>query len=316
MQIIVLDAKPLDAGDLDWGPLEKLGEVIRHDGTPPERANERIADAEVVYTNKVRLGAANFAAAKGLKLVSVLATGYDIIDLDAARAAGATVCNVPAYSTESVVQTTFALLLELTHGVGAHSAVVHEGAWSASPTFCFWLQPLVELAGKTMAIVGAGNIGRRVAEVAHALGMEVVAADPAAVELPAFVRRVSLEEAFAKADVLSMHCPLDERTRGLVNAERIETMKDGAILLNAARGPLIEEAAVAAALRSGKLGGYGTDVLSAEPPAAENPLLGAPRCVITPHLAWASREARRRLLATSVGNLRAFLAGTPQNVVS
>ena len=316
MQIVVLDAVPLDSGDLDWAPLEALGNVTRYDATPAELVNERLADAEVAYTNKVRLGAANFAAAEKLKLVGVLATGYDTVDLPAARAAGVTVCNVPAYSTESVVQTAFALLLELTHGVAAHSTAVHEGAWCESPTFCFWLQPLVELAGKTFAIVGAGNIGRRVADVANAFGMKVLVADPADVELPAFADRVTLEEAFARADVLSLHCPLNDRTRGLVNAERLATMKTGAFLINAARGPLIDESAVAAALHAGTLGGYGADVLSVEPPTRKNPLLGAPRCVITPHLAWASLEARRRLWATSIANLAAFLAGDPKNVVS
>jgi glycerate dehydrogenase len=315
MRIVVLDALPLNPGDLDWGPLAEMGQLALHDGTPPASVDERIADAQIVFTNKVRLGEANFAAAKGLRLVSVLATGYDVVDLEAAARHGVTVCNVPAYSTDSVAQVTIALLLELTHAAGRHSDSVHAGQWSRSETFGYWLQPLTELAGKIMGIIGLGNIGRRVAAIAYAMGMEVWGYDVVEEPVPETVIPAGDGEILAAADVVSLHCPLTEQTRHRINAETLATMKPTAILLNAARGPLVDEAAVAAALREGRLGGYGADVMSIEPPAADNPLLGAPRCVLTPHLAWASTEARRRLMQVSIENARAFVAGTPQNVV-
>lgn len=316
MKIVVLDAQPLDAGDIDWAPLRALGDLTLYPGTSPQEVAARIADAEVVYTNKVRLSDQSFAAAPRLRLVSVLATGYDVIDLDAAQRRGVTVCNVPGYATPATAQTTIALLLELTHQVGAHAAAVRAGAWTRSGRWSFWNQPLIELADKTLAIVGLGAIGSRVAETAKALGMRIVAAQlPGRAGRAGIYPRLPLDEAFAAADVVSLHCPLTPETRGMVNADRLARMKPTVLLLNTARGPLVDEAAVAAALHAGRLAGYATDVLSREPPDAGNPLLSAPNCLVTPHFGWASRESRQRLLAASVENLHAFLAGTPRNVI-
>jgi len=323
MKITVLDARPMDAGDLDWTPLRALGDLTLHERTAPDDVNERIADADIVYTNKVRLSADAFAAAPRLKLVSVLATGYDVIDLDVAREHGVTVCNVPGYAASSVAQTTIALLLELTNRVGAHAEAVRAGAWSEAGIWSFWRSPLVELAGKTLVVVGLGAIGGRVAGIARTLGMEVVAArlpgrgasgrsGRSAGPFP----RLPLDEALARADAISLHCPLTPETRQLINAERLARIKPTAFLVNTARGALVDEAALATALHGNRLAGYAADVLSVEPPPPDNPLLSAPNCLVTPHFAWASREARQRLLDASVENLRAFLAGRPQNVVS
>ncbi len=317
MKIVVLDSVPLNPGDLDWGPLAAQGELTLQESTAPEEVGSRIADAEVVYTNKVRLGRDAFTAAPHLRLVSVLATGYDIIDLDAARERGVTVCNVPGYAAPSAAQTTIALLLELTHHVGEHSAAVRAGAWTRAGIWSFWNHPLVELAQKTLVIVGPGAIGGKVAEIGGALGMRVLAAEPpgSPVSGSGPYEPVPFEDAFGVADVISLHCPLTPQTRGMINAERLARMKPTAFLVNTARGPLVDEAALASALGDGRIAGYAADVLSAEPPGADNPLLQAPHCLLTPHLAWASRESRQRLLDASVANLQAFLAGKPQNVV-
>ena len=316
--IVVLDALPLNPGDLDWGPLAALGNLRMYEHTSPGEVAERIAGAGVVYTNKVRLDRAAFAAASDLRLVSVIATGYDVVDVDAAREHGVTVCNVPGYSTPSTAQTAIALLLELAYRVGAHADAVRAGEWTRRNTWSFRDHPLVELADKTLVIVGLGAIGGRVAQIGAALGMRVVAAQfpgrPSGGSSP--YPRLPLDDAFAIADVVSLHCPLTPATRGLVSASRLARMKPGAFLVNTSRGPLVDEAALAEALHAGRLGGYAADVLAVEPPPAEHPLLRAPNCLITPHLAWASRESRQRLLDASVENLRAFLAGTPQNVVS
>lgn len=319
MNIVVLDAHPLDAdGDLDWTPLRALGTLTLHARTAPAEVSARLGDADVVYTNKVRVGGAEFDAAPRLRLVSVLATGYDVIDTAAARAHNVTVCNVPGYSSPSTAQTTIALLLELCHHVGAHAQAVQGGAWRKANVWSFWNEAPVELAGKTLVIVGLGAVGRRVARIAKALDMNVVAA-----ALPgrsndnaSLPPRRLLDEALEMADVVSLHCPLTPQTRGLLNAERIARLKPAALVINTARGPLVEEGALAEALQAGRLAGYAADVLSVEPPEADNPLLSAPRCLITPHFAWASRASRQRLLEASVANLRAFLAGAPQNVVS
>ncbi|MBV9868072.1 MAG: D-2-hydroxyacid dehydrogenase [Abitibacteriaceae bacterium] len=315
---MVLDSLPLNPGDLDWTPLRELGDLTLFENTSPAEVAERVRDADVVYTNKVRVRADALGAASNLKLVSVLATGYDIIDLDAARQQGVTVCNVPAYGTNSVAQTTIALLLELTHHAGAHDAAIRDGQWQRAGFFSFWNYPLVELADKTLLIVGMGAIGSKVAQIATALGMKVSAA-----QLPgrtasgqAAYPRVPLQEALPQADVISLHTPLTPETRALINAERLSQMKQTALLLNTARGLLVDEAALAEALRDGRIAGYAADVLSTEPPASDNPLFNAPHCNLTPHLSWASFESRQRLMNASVENLRAFLLGKPQNVVS
>ncbi len=295
-----------------------LGELTLHPNTAPDEVAARIQSADIVLTNKVPLPASAFEAAPNLRLVSVLATGYDVIDLEAARRAGVTVCNVPAYSTASTAQTTVALLLELTQHAGAHDAAVKAGDWTRSPSFSFWNFPLTELDGKTLVVIGLGSIGGRVAAVCEALGMKIVAA-----QLPGRQPkgdspspRLPLDEALPLADVVSLHCPATPETRGLVNAEFLAKLKPSAFLLNTARGVLIDENAVAEALRNGKLAGFAADVLSVEPPPADNPLLTAPNCILTPHIAWASTESRRRLLDISAGNVAAFLDGTAQNVVS
>ena len=317
MNIVILDAHPMDAGDLDWTPLRALGRLSLHAQTSPEQVTERIAHAEVVCTNKVPLDRMVFAAAAPhLKLVSVLATGYNIVDVSAARDHGVTVCNVPGYSTPSVAQTTIALLLEMTNRAGEHTAAVRAGAWTQAGTWSFWNGPLVELAGKTLVVVGLGAIGRQVAGIAAALGMKVVAAQlPDRPASDSAYPRVSLDEAFSLADVITLHCPLTPQTQQLVNAERLTRMKPSAFPLNTSRGPLVDEAAVTAALQAGRLAGYAADVLTIEPPAPDNPLLSAPNCLVTPHLGWASRESRQRLLDATVENVKAFIDGKPWNLV-
>jgi glycerate dehydrogenase len=317
-KVVVLDARPADSGDMDWSAIQALGDVTLHDGTTPDQVNERIADAEVVYTNKVKLPASAFAAAPKLKFVSVLATGYDIIDLEAARAQGVTVSNVAGYSSASTAQTAVALLLELTHHAGSHDAAVKKGDWTNSPTFAFWNFPLTELDGKTLVLIGTGSIGTKFGKVCEALGMKVISA-----QLPGRVSksespfpRVPLDEALPLADVVSLHCPATPETKGLVNTAFIEKMKPSAFLINTARGVVVVEADVAAALNDGKLAGFAADVLSSEPPPSDNPLLSAPNSIITPHIAWASTESRRRLFEISAQNLKAYLDGAPQNVVS
>lgn len=317
-KIVVLDARPADVGDMDWSPLRELGELTLHENTLPDQVAARLADAQVVLTNKVKLPISAFEAAPNLKLVSVLATGYDVIDLEAARRANVMVCNVPAYSTASTAQTCVALLLELTHHAGAHDAAVKAGDWTRSPSFAFWNFPLSELDGKTLVVVGLGSIGGRVAAVCEALGMKILVGALAGRESKSDspYPRLPLDEALALADVVSLHCPATPATRGLVNAEFLGKMKPSAFLLNTSRGVVLDEKAVAEALHGGKLAGFAADVLSVEPPPADNPLLSAPNTILTPHIAWASTESRRRLLAVSAENVRAFLEGKAQNVVS
>lgn len=319
MKIVVLDALPLDAHrDLDWSPLAALGSLTCYDQTSPDETATRVTEANAVYTNKVRLTAEHFALAPNLRLVSVLATGYDVVDVAAARERGVQVCNVPGYSTPSTAQTTIALLLELCHRTGHHARAVAEGEWQRRGLWSFWDQAPVELAGKTLSLVGYGQIGQRVAAISEALGMTVVTAvvpGREAATSAASYPRLPLENALRVADVVSLHCPLTPATRGLLNAERLALLKPSARVVNTARGPLVDEAAVAHALHEGRLAGYAADVLSTEPPAPDNPLLSAPNCIITPHFAWASRESRQRLLEESVQNLRAFLTGSPRNVV-
>lgn len=317
MHIVVLDGYALNPGDLSWAPLEALGRCTIHARTPPELTVARAAGAAILLTNKTVLGRAELAQLPQVRYIGVLATGTNVVDLAAARERGIVVTNVPAYSTRSVAQLVFAFVLEHAQAVALHSRLVHAGEWCRSPDFSFRATPLMELAGKTMGLVGFGHIGRRVGELAHAFGMTVLAAvrtppRPA----PPWLGCVSLDEVFSQADVVSLHCPLTPQTQDLVNAARLRQMKPGALLINTSRGGLVDEAALAEALRAGRLAGAGLDVLRQEPPDPRCPLLGIPTCLITPHLAWASREARERLLAGVVANLEAFLQGHPLHVVN
>jgi glycerate dehydrogenase len=317
MQIVVLDGFTTNPGDLSWAELEALGPCKIYDRTPAADTVQRAKDAEIVLTNKVVLTADVIAQLPTLQYIGLFSTGFNVIDLAAARQRGIPVCNVPAYATPSVVQMVFAHLLHMTLHVGDHAAGVSTGRWSRSIDFAYWDFPLVELAGLTLGIVGFGRIGRAVADVATALGMNVIAYAPRRpAETPANVRLVALDELFRTSDVVSLHCPLKPETRELVNAERLAAMKPSAYLINTGRGPLIDEQALADALRAHQIAGAGLDVLSSEPPAIDNPLLTAPNCFITPHIAWATFAARRRLLDVVVANLRAFLAGKPTNVVN
>lgn len=317
-RIVVLDGYTINPGDISWDAVAQLGELVVHDRTPADHVVSRSLGARIVVTNKTVLNAATINQLPDLKLISVLATGTNVVDLQAARARNVPVCNVPGYSTDSVAQHTFALLLELINRVGDHDRAVRSGQWAAGPDFAFTLSPITELSGKTLGIVGLGMIGQRVARIAQALGMKLAAAHQRSMaKVPiADVQWMSVDELFAAADVITLHCPLTEQTRNLVNAQRISSMKPHAILINTARGPLVDEAALATALREGRIGGAGLDVLSVEPPPDDHPLIGVPHCVITPHNAWATVEARRRNMAITAENLRAFLAGCPVNVVN
>ena len=319
MKIVVLDGYTLNPGDLDWQPLLDLGyDCELYERTAPGETVPRAADAEIVLTNKVALNRAVIGQLPKLRYVGVLATGVNVVDLDAARERGIVVANVPAYSTASVVQLTFALLLEYTHHVGHHAGSVRAGNWAKSRDFAYWDFPLLELSGRTLGLVGFGAIAQGVARVAQAFGMEVIATrrgSGGADAVPG-VRLVDMDTLFRESDVLSVHCPLTPETRGLVNRARLATMKPTAYVLNTSRGPVVDEADLAAALNAGTIAGAGLDVLSTEPPAADNPLPGAKNCVITPHIAWATRAARERLLGVVVSNIRAFTDGQPRNVVT
>ncbi|HWQ76022.1 MAG TPA: D-2-hydroxyacid dehydrogenase [Syntrophomonas sp.] len=312
MKIIVLDGYTANPGDLSWNQLEELGELTVYDRTAPNLIADRIGDAEAVFTNKTPLSAEVFAACPSIRYVGVLATGYNIVDVEAARERGIVVSNVPAYSTDSVVQLVFAFLLEICHHTGAHSDAVHAGAWGRSPDFCFWNYPLMELAGKTMGIIGYGGIGKAVGQVAEAFGMEVIAS----VSRNHEEGRVPLDTLLERSDVITLHCPLTPQTEGLICRDTIAKMKDGAILINTSRGPVVNEKDLADALISGKIYAAGIDVVSEEPIRNDNPLLTAPNCFITPHIGWAPLESRRRLLAITADNFKAFLRGKPVNVVN
>jgi len=316
MKIVVLDGFTLNPGDLCWDALKALGPCEIHDRTPPDETLRRAADAGIILTNKVVLTRAHLEQLPKLRYVGVLATGTNVVDLTAARQRNIPVANVPAYGTASVVQATFALLLELTHHVGHHAEGVRAGRWAASPDFSYCDFPLMELAGLTIGIVGFGRIGRSVADVAHAFGLRVLAHNPSPKSAPPFVRFVDLDALFRESDVVSLHCPLTAQTKNFVNAQRLAMMKPSAFLVNTSRGPVVDEPALAAALNQGKMAGAGLDVLWVEPPPADHPLLRAKNCLITPHHAWATRAARQRLMRIAVGNVRAFLAGQPQNVVN
>lgn len=318
MRIVVLDGYTLNPGDLSWAGLEALGPTTVYDRTPPEQTLARAAECEIVLTNKTVLGRELIERLPRLRYVGVLATGYNVVDLEAARTRNIPVTNVPDYASASVVQMVFAHLLNFTHHVADHGHGVAAGRWTRSTDFCYWDFPLVELAGLTMGIVGFGRIGRATASVARAFGMDVLAYDVTSTTegTGTGVRFVDLEDLFRQSDVVSLHCPLTSATEKLVNAERLTLMKPSAFLINTGRGPLVDESALAEALNVGRIAGAGLDVLSTEPPPADNPLLTAKNCCLTPHIAWATRAARGRLLDTAIANVRAFLAGKPQNVVN
>ncbi len=320
MKIVVLDGYRLNPGDLSWQGFEALGELTVYDRTPLDDEEEilrRIDGAEIVLTNKTPLSRAVLSRCPQLRYIGILATGFNVVDTAAARERGIPVCNVPTYGTQSVAQFAIALLLEICHHVGHHDQAVHDGAWCRCPDYCFWDYPLIELAGKTMGIVGYGKIGRAVGRIAAALGMEVIATGRTPwADGSAEAKYVPLEELLRRSDVVSLHCPLLPETRGMINRDSIAIMKDGAILLNNSRGPLIVEQDVVDALNSGKLYAAGVDVADAEPMDPASPLLGAKNCIITPHISWAPLEARRRLMDTAVANLQAFLAGEPIHVVN
>jgi glycerate dehydrogenase len=316
MKIVVLDGYTANPGDLSWQELERLGEVTVYDRTKPFETLERVADAEVVLTNKVVINSELMARLPLLKYIGVLATGYNVVDIEAAHERGIVVTNVPAYSTESVAQMVFAHLLTVTNRTEHYAVANRGGRWTKNPDFCYWDFPHLELAGKTFGIVGLGHIGQRVAQIALAFGMKVKAlTSKAADALPADILKTGIEELLATSDVLSLHCPLTERTRQLINADSLRLMKPTAILINTGRGPLIDDQAVAEALAEGRLAAFCADVLTEEPPKAGNPLLTQPNAFITPHIAWASKEARIRLLQVATNNVQAFLSGSPINVV-
>jgi glycerate dehydrogenase len=317
MKIVVLDGYCLNPGDLSWDALRALGDLDVYDRTPAADAEGRTRGAAIVLTNKTPLPGDVLARLPELKYIGVLATGYNIVDVAAAARLGITVANVPTYGTTSVAQFVFALLLELCHNVGLHSGAARAGEWSHSPDWSFWKSPLVELAGKTMGIVGFGRIGRAAGRIADAMGMRVIANDTYQGETPAWpgFRWASIEELLRESDVVSLHSPLFKETEGMINARTLVWMKPSAFLINTSRGPLVVDRDLADALNAGKLAGAALDVLSVEPPAESNPLLSARNCLVTPHIAWATREARSRLMDLVVQNITAFLAGKPQNVV-
>ena len=316
MRIVVLDGYTLNPGDLSWQGLQALGDCRVHDRTAPADVVGRAKDAEIVLTNKVVLDGQVIEHLPRLRYIGVLATGYDVVDAAAARRRGIPVTNVPAYGTQSVAQMTFAHLLNLCQRAAHHAETVRAGRWSRCEDFCYWDHGLVELAGLTVGIVGLGRIGRTVARIAAAFGMEVLACDVSAEDPPEGVAFAGLDELFDRSDVVSLHCPQTPQTQGLVSAERLGRMKASAYLINTSRGGLIDEAALAEALNAGRIAGAGLDVLAAEPPEPDNPLLTAKNCFITPHHAWASRAARRRLMDAAIENVRAFLAGRSRNVVN
>ena len=317
MNIVILDAFTANPGDLSWAELERLGSVTVYDRTPAADTVTRCLDADIVLTNKVCLGRQEVERLPRLKYIGVLATGYNVVDIAAASQRGIVVTNVPAYSTDSVAQMVFAHLLTVTNHAEHYARQVRQGRWSASTDFCFWDSPLTELSGKTFGIVGLGHIGQQVARIAQGFSMHVVAStSKSAGQLPPGVGKAALGELFSLSDVLSLHCPLTVDTRHLVNARTLAMMKPSAILINTGRGPLVDECATAEALSQGRLAAYCADVLTEEPPRSGSPLMACPNAFITPHIAWATLEARQRLIAVATANVRAFLSGRGQNVVS
>lgn len=318
MKIVVLDGYTLNPGDLSWDELEKLGELVVYDRTSPEQVHERSLGAEILFTNKTPVKEEVLKVLPGLKYIGVLATGYNIVDIDTAKKLGVVVTNVPGYSTLSVVQLTLALLLELCHHTQRHDDAVKKGRWSSSPDFCFWDYPLTELAGKTMGIIGYGSIGRKVGEVATAFGMNIIGNSRTRTDESKNknFRWADVPELLAQSDVVSLHCPLFPETAGIINKKNLSLMKKSAFLLNTSRGPLVVEQDLADALNNDVIAGAGLDVVAVEPPPKDNPLFKAKNCIITPHIAWATKEARSRLMKMAVDNFSDFLAGNPKNVVN
>ena len=317
MKIVVLDGVTLNPGDLSWAGLSALGETTVYDRTPAGGIVPRIGDAEAILTNKTPITRETLAACPNLRYIGVLATGYNVVDVAAARERGIPVCNVPTYGTAAVGQFAIAMLLEICHHVAHHSDAVHAGRWGQNGDWCFWDYPLVELEGKTMGILGFGRIGQRTGEIARALGMRVLACDSRPNDAGRSIGSyVDLDTLFRESDVVSLHCPLFPETRGIINAGSIAKMKDGVILLNNSRGPLVVEQDLADALNRGKISAAGLDVVSEEPISPDNPLLFAKNCLITPHISWAPRESRARLLETAVENVARWQAGSPVNVVN
>lgn len=318
MKIVVLDGYTLNPGDITWEGLEALGDVTVYDRTKPEDIISRIGDAEVVYTNKTPVSRETLDACGNIRFIGVLATGYNIVDIEAAKEKEIMVANIPTYGTAAVSQFAIALLLELCHHIGAHSDAVKDGEWTSNPDWCFWKYPLVELAGKTMGIIGFGRIGQDTGKIAQALGMQVLAYD----EYPRpeletdTCHYADLDTLLAKSDVISLHCPLFPSTEGIINKETIAKMKTGVMIINDSRGPLIVEEDLRDALNSGKVGGAAVDVVSTEPIQMDNPLLQAKNVIITPHIAWAPKESRQRLMDIAVNNLKYYLEGKPQNIVN
>ena len=316
MKIVILDSYGANPGDLSWDGLKEIGELTVYDRTKPEETLARAAGADIVLTNKVVLGRKEIEQLPCLKYIGVLATGYNVVDTEAAHKHGITVTNVPAYSTESVAQMVFAHLLTVTNRTEHYAQQNREGRWNRNPDFCYWDTPLTELAGKTFGIVGLGNIGKRVAEIALAFGLKVKAlTSKTADALPAGIEKATMEQLLAAADIVSLHCPLTDTTRHMINAETLRLMKPTAVLINTGRGPLVSDADVAKALETGTIAAYCADVVTEEPPKADNPLLSQPHAYLTPHIAWATREARIRLLDIAVSNVKAWVEQRPQNMV-
>ena len=317
MRIVVLDGYTTNPGDLCWDKLKELGECTIYDRTAPGEVLERAAGAEAILTNKVVINSETMTALPDLKYIGVMATGYNVVDINAARERGIIITNIPAYSTPSVGQMVFAHILNISQQVQRHSEEVHKGRWTNNKDFCFWDTPLIELRDKKIGLVGLGNTGYTTARVAIGFGMQVYAlTSKSHFQLPPEIKKMDLDQLFSECDIISLHCPLTPETHELVNARRLALMKPNAILINTGRGPLVNEQDLADALNSGKIYAAGVDVLSSEPPRADNPLLTAKNCYITPHIAWASTEARERLMNIAISNLQAYISGTPENVVN
>ena len=316
MKIVVLDGSGLNPGDLSWQEIAMQGDLEIYDKTPPELILERSKDAEILITNKTPLTAQTLARLPRLQYIGLCSTGYNIVDLKAAAERGIPVTNVPNYCTLAVAQMTFALLLEITNQVGVHNNAVHAGEWNRSPNFCFWKTPLMELESKTMGVMGFGSIGQRVAQIASAMGMDVIVNTRRKIGMPPFCEAVDFETLLRRSDVLSLNVPLTPQTEKIINSKTLALMKPDAILINTSRGQVLDEKAVACALNEDRLGGCGVDVLSVEPPREENPMLTAKNCVITPHIAWAAKQSRERLMHMVAENLRCYLNGMAQNVVN
>ena len=318
MKIVILDGYTLNPGDLSWDELKKIGDVVIYDRTPTDKIIERATGAEIVYTNKTPLNKEVLQQLPALKFIGVLATGYNIVDTEAAKENGVVVTNIPGYGTDSVAQMTFALLLELCHHVQHHSSSVMQGKWAQSRDFCYWDYPLIELAGKTMGIIGFGNIGSKVADIATAFGMNIIGNSKPETDQSHRKNFIwaDVNQLLMQSDVVSIHCPLFPDTKGLINKESLSMMKNSAFLLNTSRGPIIVDEDLAEALNEGKIAGAGIDVLSVEPPSEDNPLFKAKNCIITPHIAWATQEARARLMDIAINNLLAFMNGSPVNIVN